>query len=220
MKIWLGKPKFSLTQVHDPGTYGTNGYKESHFYMNSDYNYNTLINKEEQGITQINWTKISSNPATGVFLHAAQNYTDGWANGPNNIWTMDVKVQATNPCGTTEQTFLLTPPAPPVDEPCVTYTIAQTVSESDDYIVLRIEPEEPCLSIMQLKAEIYKTESYSYQNKINNNQYQITVTNSYGAAVISKTGDGFSLESLPLGVYYVNITKDNQTLINQTLIKN
>ena len=51
-------------------------------------------------------------------------------------------------------------------------------------------------------------------------QYQITVANSLGIIVISKTGDTFDLQSFPDGVYVVNVSKDNNTLINQTLIKN
>ena len=41
-----------------------------------------------------------------------------------------------------------------------------------------------------------------------------------GTIVISKTGNNFDLSSFPAGMYVVNISKDNETIINQTLIKN
>ncbi|MPM87637.1 hypothetical protein SDC9_134737 [bioreactor metagenome] len=41
-----------------------------------------------------------------------------------------------------------------------------------------------------------------------------------GVIVISKTGDGFDMSGFPTGMYVVNIQKDNQVVINQTIIKN
>ena len=189
-EIWIGKPSFSVTQINDPSY-----YNESHFYLDGNMQY-------PQETTQIKWTKISSNPPTGVQLYAGLNSTSGWAKGSNNNWTMDVKVEITNSCGTTTELVQLTPP-PAL--PCETYTLAKD-DTSNSYAVLKIV-EPPCNSNKTVTSK-------------QGDQYQITVANSMGTIVISKTGDTFDLQSFPTGMYVVNISKDNEIIINQTLMKN
>ncbi|ASE61676.1 Por secretion system C-terminal sorting domain [Chryseobacterium gleum] len=194
-EVWIGKPMFSVSQINDP-TY----YNESHFYLS---NSNATPVGSEQGITQVTWTKLSSSPQYGVFLHTYNNQLEGFARGSNNNWSMEVKVEATNGCGTSTQTVTITPPPA---APCETFSIAKNGETSDSYVVLKyIEP--PCVSG---KTVISKQEE----------QYQITVANSMGAVVISKAGNSFDLQGFPTGMYVVNISKDNETLVNQTIIKN
>ena len=194
-EVWIGKPMFSVSQINNP-----NYYNESHFYLS---NSNATPVGSEQGITQVTWTKLSSNPQYGVSLHTYSNQFEGFASGQNNNWTMVVKVEATNGCGTSTQTVTITPPPA---APCETFSIAKTEESSDSYAVLKII-EPPCVSNKTVMAK-------------QGDQYQITVANSLGIIVISKTGDTFDLQSFPDGVYVVNVSKDNNTLINQTLIKN
>ena len=116
---------------------------------------------------------------------------------------MDVKVDITNSCGTYTHYVTLTPPPA---APCETYSLVSTNESSDSYAVLKVI-EPPCSS--------NKTVSYKQGD-----QYQITVANSMGTIVISKTGDTFDLSTFPTGMYVVNITLDNEVIINQTIIKN
>ncbi|WHF50803.1 T9SS type A sorting domain-containing protein [Chryseobacterium gotjawalense] len=191
-KIWIGKPFFDVTQIDDP-TY----YNESHFYLDGGVNHPI----ESQGITNIKWTKVSANPSH-VRLFAMQNNPEAWAMGDNNSWTMDIKVEATNACGTTEFfTTIMPPPA----LPCEIYNLVKDGETSNSYSVLRVI-EPPCLSNKTVTSR-------------QGDQYQITVANSLGIIVILKTGDTFDLSSFPTGMYVVNIQKDNQVIINQTLIK-
>lgn len=191
--VWIGKPIFDITQINDP-TY----YNESHFYVDGGIHHPI----ESQGITGIKWTKLSSNPST-VRLFALQNHTESWAMGDNNSWTMDLKVEVTNACGTTEYTALIFPPAA---LPCDNYSLAKDGTSSDSYAVVHII-EPPCDYNRTVTAK-------------QGDQYNIVVANSMGVIVINKTGDTFDLQGFPTGTYVVNITKDNQTIINQTLIKN
>lgn len=190
--IWLGKPFFDVTQIDNP-----NYYNEAHFYIDGGVNHPL----SSQSITQIKWTKISANPST-VRLFAMNDYPEAWAMGDNNSWNMDIKVEVTNACGTTEYFTIITPP-PAL--PCETYSLAKD-GTTDSYAILKIV-EPPC--------NLNKTVTSKQGD-----QYQITVANSMGVIVISKIGDVFDLQGFPTGMYVVNISKDNQTIINQTLIKN
>ncbi|QIG88534.1 hypothetical protein G6R40_02150 [Chryseobacterium sp. POL2] len=190
--IWIGKPFFDVTQIDNP-----NYYNESHFYLDGGVNFPI----ESQGITNIKWTKISSNPST-VRLFAMQNHREAWAIGDNNSWNMDIKVEVTNACGTTEYFTTITPPP---TLPCETYSLAKD-NTTDSYAILKIV-EPPC--------NLNKTVTSKQGD-----QYQITVANGMGIIIISKIGDAFDLQGFPTGMYVINISKDNQTIINQTLMKN
>lgn len=73
------------------------------------------------------------------------------------------------------------------------------------------------------KYSVYKMQDNSSKvqtNSLNNNEnYEIKIVNSLGMTVISKTGNSFDLSNLPTGTYFVNIIKDNVSIIGQTLIK-
>ena len=86
--------------------------------------------------------------------------------------------------------------------PCETFTLAET-NQNNNYTILKsVDPDCPI------------------NNGKTTETYQITVANSMGVIIISKIGDSFDLSTYPTGMYVVNIQKDNQVIINQTLIKN
>lgn len=202
-EVWIGKPLFDVTQINDPSY-----FNESHFYIDGGANQPI----SSQYITNIKWTKIASNPST-VRLFTSQNNPQGWAMGNNNSWVMDIKVEVSNSCGTTEYFTTLTPPAA---APCDNYILAKTSESSDSYAVLR--PPTPCGSNKSNTTNTNNTSGGTVNKQ--NETYQIRVANSMGVILISKTGDTFDLQSFPTGIYIVNISKDNETIINQTLIKN
>lgn len=200
--IWLGNPAASVAQINDPSFY----YK-SQFYL-SDSGGIPIGN---QGITNIKWTKLSATDQR-VRLFASDNNTEGYATGPDNFWSMQLKVEITNACGTTTQVVTILPPAAP---PCNEYKLVKQ-SGSDTYAILT-PPTDPCNNNRGNFAGSSSTiNSINRQNGI----YEITVANSMGAIVIAKTGDSFDMNNFPTGMYVVNIKKDNEVIINQTIIKN
>jgi len=198
--IWIGKPFAGVAQINDPSYY----YK-SHFYL-SNTNDTPIANQE---ITNIKWTKLSASDPT-VRLYAYDNNTEGYATGPNNYWTMQLKVEITNACGVLSQIVTITPPAA---APCDDYKLVKTSESSDSYVVLR-PPNPPCNN---LNKGVANSNNNTF-NKENEN-YQIKIANSMGTIVLNKTGNSFDFQSFPAGMYVVNISKDNETIINQTLIK-
>ncbi|MGV4413205.1 alpha/beta hydrolase [Chryseobacterium sp. T1] len=201
--IWIGPPAISVSQINDPSFY----YK-SEFFL-SDYSGNP-VNINDQGITQIKWTKVYSNPST-VRLFAMNNHTEAWATGDDNFWNMDVKVEVTNACGTTEYIAVISPPA---SEPCDTYILAKASSTENTYVVMR-PPVDPCNN----NKNSSNTPSSSNNTSNKNELFNIKVANSMGVIIIDKMSDSFDLSSYPTGTYIVNITKDNKVIINQTIVK-
>lgn len=124
-----------------------------------------------------------------------------FAHAPGYNWSFDVEVTATNSCGTYTTYATISPP--PVD--CATYKLTKNGNSEDYSVSKQVEP--PC-----------PTAPNGFGRQID--EYQITVANSMGIIVISKTGDSFNLSGFPTGMYVVNIQKDNQVVINQTIIKN
>lgn len=150
---------------------------------------------ELQGLTPSNviWKRLDNGDTRTGFSY--------FANAPGHNWSFDVEIKATNSCGTFTTYATITPP-PPVD--CDTYTLVKTESSNNYTILKSVDPDCPINPIPNRQFD----------------EYQIKVANSMGTIVISKTGNNFDLSSFPAGMYVVNISKDNETIINQTLIKN
>ena len=125
-----------------------------------------------------------------------------FAHAPGHNWSFEVEVKATNNCGTFTTYATITPPAA---MPCETFTLAQTNQNNNYTIVKSEDPDCPINPISPNGKQV--------------DEYQITVANSMGTIIISKTGDSFDLNTFAAGMYIVNIKKDSQTIINQTLIK-
>ncbi|SKC11906.1 hypothetical protein SAMN05660477_03139 [Soonwooa buanensis] len=204
--IWIGSPAISVDQIDNSNYYNDN---EAHFFL-SDYSGNP-VNLNDQGITQIKWTKISSNPPT-VRLFAMKNYPQAWAIGDNNSWYMEVKVEVTNACGTTEYVAAV---SPPMSEPCKTYILAKSSSTENTYVVM-YSPTDPCNGNKNSSNPFSSNNNTS--NKVND-EFNIKVANSMGVIIIDKVSDSFDLSSYPTGTYIVNITKDSKVIINQTIVK-
>lgn len=197
--IWIGAPMYSITKTNDPSY-----YNESHFYLS---NSNATPVGNEQGITQIKWTKLSASNVN-VILHAYNDQYEGFASGPNGNWTMDLQAEVINSCGTSKQTITIG------GIPCETYILAKTEANKDNYVVMR-PPANPCL---ENKNNNFAKNPITILNKSTDN-FQITVANSVGNIVISKIGNSFDMSNFPSGMYIVNITKDKKVIINQTLLK-
>lgn len=162
------------------------------FYAVSNDSSLTL---EEQGVTPENviWRRLDNGQTRTGYSY--------FAIGSGYNWSFDVEVKATNSCGTTTKYATISPPP----RNCDNYKLVKTQS-SDNYTILKsVDPDCP-----------FDPNNPNKQN----NQYQITVANSMGVIIISKTGDTFDLQSFPAGMYVVHISKDNETIINQTLVKN
>lgn len=196
--IWIGKPATSVAQINNP-----NFYNESHFYL--------IGNLTNQGVTNIKWTKISSNPTARVYLLASENDDSGIARGPNNSWTMNIKVDVTNACGTSTYFSTITPPAAtPCDN---TYALVKTLQSSNSYSII---PPDPCVQ----SQSAYSINNMSTSSFNISPPLQIKVANNMGAIVISKNGNSFDLSPFPSGMYVVNVSQNGTTLLSQTLIKN
>lgn len=183
--IWVGSPIANVMQSYEPKP-----YNESHFYLDSDDLDPT------QGVTSIQWTKLSSTPSSAyVVLYATPGSTSGFARGSNQNWSLEGKVDITNACGTTTKYFTLTP-----DD-----------AAPEDYLLTKVE-----------NANTYSVfkKSENSNTTAQTEQYQIKVANNLGTIVISKTANSFNVQSLPTGTYIVNVSKAGKTIINQTIIKN
>ena len=151
------------------------------------------ISFEQMGVadTNIVWKRLDNGQTrTGASY---------FAHAPGHNWSFEVEVKATNSCGTYTTYATITPPPA---MPCETFTLAET-NQNNNYTILKsVDPDCPI------------------NNGKTTETYQITVANSMGVIIISKIGDSFDLSTYPTGMYVVNIQKDNQVIINQTLIKN
>ena len=153
----------------------------------------STISFEQMGVadTNIVWKRLDNGQTrTGA------SYS---AHAPGQNWSFDVEVKATNSCGTFKTYATITPPPA---MPCETFVLAQT-NQNNNYTILKsVDPECPII------------------NGKTTETYQIKVANSMGVIIVSKTGVSFDLSTYPTGMYVVNIQKNNQTIINQTIIKN
>lgn len=190
-KIWVGTPVFAVTQINNP-----NYYNESHFYLDG------IASTVDQGVTQIKWTKISSTSPTAR-LYASLNETEGFASGVDNSWSMDVKVEITNSCGTSTQMVTIMPPA---SAGCDGYSVAKSGSLRNAYRII-----DPCLS----NSVSTKT---TQSSKLTNITIEITDVN--GKRILQTTGLEFALDYQLPGVYYLRIIKNGKVVHTQTLIKN
>lgn len=164
------------------------------FYVNSGI---PNVSLADMGVppSNVTWKRLD----TGQ-IRTGYTYT---AHQPGYNWSFDVEVKATNSCGTITTYATISPPPPPLD--CITYKLTRRENTDDYLLIMRSEP--PC-------------PTYPNGSGRQGEEYQITVANSMGTIVISKTGDGFDLGGFPTGMYVVNIQKDSQVVINQTVIKN
>lgn len=151
---------------------------------------------EEMGVppTNIVWKRLDNGQTRTGYTYSAH--------APGYNWSFDVEVKATNSCGTFTTYTQITPRLP---DPCTTYTLVK--DEGNSYTVLKSVPPD---------CPVDPNNPWGREAE----QYEITVANSLGVIVISKTGNNFDISSFPTGIYVVNITRDNQVIISQTLIKN
>ncbi len=93
----------------------TTDYKPNYNYLNVDLIGDKGINIDIQGITSTLWERISSTNG-GTFGGSGFS---GFGHGPNYIWTVTCKIDATNQCGTTtiERLFCVPAPLPCDDKP-------------------------------------------------------------------------------------------------------
>lgn len=151
---------------------------------------------EDMGLTptSIVWKRLDTGQTRTGYTYSAH--------APGYNWSFDVEIKATNSCGTFTTYAQITPRLP---DDCNTFSLVRAEG-SNNYIILKSVPPD---------CPTDPNNPYRQSD-----QYQITVANSMGVIVISKTGDSFDINSFPTGMYVVNITKDNHVIINQTLIKN
>lgn len=185
--IWVGSTNYYVTQINNP-----NYYNESHFYIDS------TIPILQQGVTEIKWTKISS--PLGVRLYAPLNSTEGFATGPDNSWTMEVRIDITSSCGVNTQYITITPP--PFGG-CNEYKVAKS-NKNNTYIII-----DPCA----------KTSS---NFKTDNKLYNITteLMDIKGKKVLSTENLEFNIDNYPNGTYYLIIMKKNSIVHKQIITKN
>lgn len=152
---------------------------------------------EDMGLSPTNvvWKRLDNGQTRTGYTYSAH--------APGYNWSFDVEVKATNSCGTFTTYAQITPRLP---EDCSTFSLAETTAAPNNYIILKSVPPDCPIDPNNPNKQ--------------GDQYQITVANSMGTTVISKTGDTFDLSPFPIGMYVVNIQKDNQVIINQTIIKN
>lgn len=151
---------------------------------------------EDMGLTptSVVWKRLDTGQTRTGYTYSAH--------APGYNWSFDVEINATNSCGTFTTYAQITPRLP---DDCNTFSLVRAEG-SNNYIILKSVPPD---------CPTDPNNPYRQSD-----QYQITVANSMGVIVISKTGDSFDINSFPTGMYVVNITKDNHVIINQTLIKN
>ncbi|SHJ25762.1 Lecithin:cholesterol acyltransferase [Cruoricaptor ignavus] len=188
--IWIGKPHVSVTQINNPD-----------YYNQSHFNLDLPASTSELGITQIKWTKLSSTDPTAR-LYAPLNATSGSAKGYDNSWTMQVKVEITNACGTTEDIVTILPPP---FAGCDGYNVGKSGKGNTAYIII-----DPCATNRTLSTES--------NNKLSN--IKTEVSDIRGNVIISTSNLEFDISNQLPGTYYLRIIKNNKIVHSQTLLKN
>ena len=189
-RISIGKPK--ITTRLEPNS----NYVSVHLIGANNTNIHN------QGITNTTWQKVSSNGQ----CYAAFNGSgfEGLGHGNCYNWSVQIKITATNACGTTTiYRTIVPPPAPPCDD---NYRFVQNPMKSGSYVNRVII--EPC------------DDNYRKSSVNKSKDYTINIHNNYGKKVYSKTQSGidFDISSLKKGFYIVRFQAKSGKTISKKLI--
>jgi hypothetical protein len=185
--VWVGKPNIEVE-------------------LTSDSNYATIdlvggngIDISKQNITSTTWTKIASTNGGS----AGGSGFSGSGQGPNFYWTATLVITATNDCGTTSITRVITCAAP---APCdTTYNLA--AKSANGYVANKII--DPCAKSVNQKI-------------LNISDSEITSAKLYDTNSIEvknyKTND-FPIEGIKRGIYILKV-QINNTMLTKKIIVN
>lgn len=185
-EIWINKAKVSVELERDMG--GISNWAKG-------YLKGIGLTLEEQEVSFIHWEQLSS--THGGTMSAGYNSPTINGQGPNNYWTVNVRVHVTNPCGTVQYDFVLTPP------PCPPSGFTIEFSNDDSYVLRPI----PCDRVF------------------NNNNEQITLYSESieifdysGNLIFNTKGDHIDVSNLKPGIYFIRALIDNE-IITKKIIK-
>lgn len=186
-QVWVGKPNI-----------------EVQLNSNSNYVDIDLISGEGnnitlQGINSTTWTKTASTNNG----QAGGSGFSGFGHGPNLYWTVTLKITASNSCGTTEITRVITP-APP--GPC-NETLKLTKISKNNYEAIIIDP---CSG----------SNTTSTSKQINtDNPITTELINMSGVRVAIFNKNKFDLNKYNKGYYIIVVTKNSKKIVQKILIE-
>lgn len=184
--FWIGKPKIDIEL-------DSNSNYVSIFLVGAN---GTDINK--QAISSTTWLKIASTNSGS----AGGSGFNGFGHGPNFNWTATLKISATNICGTSEITRLVTC-APPM--PCNNISYIITQIGEDQYVINQIIL--PCQGFSG-------TETIQlYDEKI-----EATIYDFQGIEVLKTNVNNLDLSSLKPGIYFIKIIINSGEVITKKII--
>jgi hypothetical protein len=207
--FWGGKPSsYSISVTANP----TNPNRTDFELSPPDATQKIAL----EGVTNIEWRKISSLPSSGPVLVINGNNTSGHGVWTTNAWTINAQVSFTNDCGTTTQQFVIT---------CPTFTI------NNLYPPLNIYPN-PANDILNIgmEQEEIQQETFAVQSaplnsaKSENSVYIIRLLDNTGNIVMQTETSGknvqFNTIMLPGGFYYIHVLDKNTNAIvsQQTVV--
>ncbi|PVX46476.1 hypothetical protein C8C85_2337 [Flavobacterium sp. 103] len=178
--------------------------------LTSDSNYATIdlisannVDITQQGITSTTWTKIAStNSGNG-----GGSGFSGFGNGPNFNWTITLVITATNACGTTSITRVVTC-APP--SPCVsTYNLV--AKSSNGYVANKII--DPCAGTASLQKSSLETTNVFDKEIISAKLYDI-----YGAEIRSYKKNDYFTDGIKNGIYILKVQIKDVMLTKKIII--
>jgi hypothetical protein len=179
--------------------------------LTSDSNYATIdlvsannVDITQQGITSTTWTKIAStNSGNG-----GGSGFSGFGNGPNFNWTITLVITATNACGTTSITRVVTC-APPT--PC-NNTYSLVAKSSNGYVANKII--DPCAGATSLQKTSLQTTNVSDKEITSAKLYDLE-----GSEIRNyKTNDYFT-EGIKKGIYILKV-EIKEVMLTKKIIVN
>ncbi|MDR3327706.1 MAG: T9SS type A sorting domain-containing protein [Prevotellaceae bacterium] len=194
--IWIGKPKIGV----DYKPVGTNYVQV--YLVGSDGSDIT-----KQGITGTTWNKISNGGGCSSAFSGSSSSLGflGIASGACSNWTLELKITATNACGTTTIQPTITPPLP---LPC-NNNHAMVKTSENKFAVMNIIG--PCDKASSLK-------SGSVVPLWDGKAVSITVYDLSGNKMMEVKNNTVDLDGLKNGLYVIKAVVNNE-IITQKIIK-
>lgn len=184
--IWIDKPQITVQLVSD------SNYVDIYLVgANGTDIYN-------QGITATTWTKTASTNSGSAGGSGLQVF----GHGPNFNWTVTLKITATNSCGITEITQVVTCAAP---IPCGSISYILSTSNLNEYVINSMVI--PCSGF---NANIETTSLY-------NGKIDIRVYNFQGIEVMKSNTSTLNINQLNAGIYIIKVRIDNQVITSKII---
>jgi len=186
--IWIGKPRIDLQMVSN------SNYVDLYLIGANSSDIN------KQGITSTTWVKTASTNSG----NAGGSGFEGFGHGPNYNWTATLQITATNLCGSSTITKIVTCAPPSSNCNSITYELVPT--SNNQFSIYEIVL--PCVGIIG-------TETTQLYNK----PIEAHVFNYQGHEVLKTNFNSINLSGFKSGIYIIKAIVNNKEISKKIIIK-